>query len=37
MVQLRYPLGLLLVEASAQQVGEQVVVAPPAPHLIQRH
>ena len=30
------PLGLLL-EAGAEQVGEQMVVAPPAAHLIQRH
>ena len=37
MVQARHPAGLLLLQAGAQQVGEQVVVAPPAAHLIQRH
>jgi hypothetical protein len=36
-VQLRHPLGLLLLQAGAEQVGEQVVKAPPAPHLVQRH
>jgi len=35
-VQLDHSLGLLLGEADAEQVGEQVVVAPPAAHLIQR-
>jgi hypothetical protein len=35
-VQLLHPLGPLLLEADAEQVGEQVVVAPPAPHLVQR-
>jgi hypothetical protein len=29
--------GLLPLKAGAQQLGEQLVVAPPAPHLIQRH
>ena len=36
-VQARHPVGLLLLQAGAEQVGEQVVVAPPAAHLIQRH
>ena len=36
-VQLRHPGGLLVLQAGAQQVGEQVMVAPPAAHLIQRH
>ena len=36
-VKLRGPAGLFLLQAGAQQVGEQVVVAPPAAHLIQRH
>jgi hypothetical protein len=36
-VQLGHPLGPLLGQADTQQVGEQVVVAPPAPHLVQRH
>ena len=37
-VQRRDPAGLLLLlQPGAQQVGEQVVVAPPAAHLIQRH
>jgi hypothetical protein len=36
-VQLRHALGLLSDKAGAEQVGEQLVVAPPAPHLIQRH
>ena len=31
-----HPLGLGLGEAGAEQVGEQLVVAPPAAHLIQR-
>ena len=35
-VQLRYAAGLLLLQAGAEQVGEQVVIAPPAAHLIQR-
>ena len=35
-VQLRLPAGLLLAQAGAEQVGEQVVIAPPAAHLIQR-
>ena len=30
------PAGLFLLQAGAEQVGEQVVVAPPAAHLIQR-
>ena len=34
-VQLRHPFGLLLLEAGPQQVGEQVVVAPPAADLVQ--
>ena len=37
MVQLGYPLGPLLLQAGAEQVGEQVVVAPPAAHVVQRH
>ena len=37
MVQGRHPAGLLLLQAGAEQVGEQVVIAPPAAHLIQRH
>ena len=36
-VQARDPAGSLLLQAGAQQVGEQVVVAPPAAHIIQRH
>jgi hypothetical protein len=36
-VQLRHPLGLPLLQAHPQQVGEQVVVAPPATHRIQWH
>ena len=35
-VQLRHPAGLLLLQAGAEQIGEQVMVAPPAAHLIQR-
>ena len=35
-VQLRQAAGLLLLQAGAEQVGEQVVIAPPAAHLIQR-
>ena len=35
-VHLRYASGLLFLQAGAEQVGEQVVVAPPAAHLIQR-
>ena len=35
-VQLGQASGLLLLQAGAEQVGEQVVVAPPAAHLIQR-
>ena len=35
-VQLLHPLGPLLLEADTEQVGEQPVVAPPAPHLVQR-
>ena len=35
-VQLRHAAGLLFLQAGAEQVGEQVVVAPPAAHLIQR-
>ena len=37
MVQGRHPAGLFLPQPGAEQVGEQVVVAPPAAHLIQRH
>ena len=33
----RNPAGPLLLHAGAEQVGEQMVVAPPAAHLIQRH
>jgi len=36
-VQLRYLAGLFGLQAGAEQVGEQVVVAPPAADLIQRH
>ena len=36
-VQLRHPAGLFGLQAGAEQVGEQVVVAPPAADLIQRH
>ena len=35
-VQLRRAAGLFLLQAGAEQVGEQVMVAPPAAHLIQR-
>ena len=37
MVQARHRAGLFPLQAGAEQVGEQVVVAPPAAHLIQRH
>ena len=36
-VQRRHPTGLLSLQPGAQQIGEQVVIAPPAAHLIQRH
>jgi hypothetical protein len=36
-MQLRHPAGLFGLQEGAEQVGEQVVVAPPAAHLIQRH
>jgi hypothetical protein len=36
-VQRRHPPRLLLLQAGVQQVGEQVVVAPPATHLVQRY
>jgi hypothetical protein len=36
-VQPGHPLGPLALQAGAQQVGEQLVVAPPAAHRIQRH
>ena len=36
-MQLRHAVGLLFLQAGAEQVGEQVVVAPPAAHLIQRN
>ena len=36
-MQLRHSGGLFLLQAGAKQIGEQVVVAPPAAHLIQRH
>ena len=36
-VKARNPAGPLLLQAGAEQVGEQVVVAPPAAHLIQRY
>jgi hypothetical protein len=36
-VQHRQPLGPLLPETGAEQVGEQVVVAPPAAYLVERH
>jgi hypothetical protein len=35
-VQSRHPAGLFGLQAGAEQVGEQVMVAPPAAHLIQR-
>ena len=35
-VQLRRAAGLFLLQAGAEQVGEQVVITPPAAHLIQR-
>ena len=35
-MQLRDPAGLFPLQAGAEQVGEQLVVAPPATHLIQR-
>ena len=35
-VQLAHPLGILLLQAGAEQIGEQRVVAPPATHLVQR-
>jgi hypothetical protein len=34
-VQLQHPLGLLALQPGAKQVSEQLVVAPPAPHLVQ--
>ena len=36
-VQFLHPARPFCLQASAQQVGEQAVVAPPAAHLIQRH
>jgi hypothetical protein len=36
-VQFLHPARPSCLQASAQQVGEQAVVAPPAAHLIQRH
>jgi hypothetical protein len=36
-VQRLHPAGLLSLQPGAQQIGEQVMVAPPAAHLIQRH
>ena len=36
-VQCRHPGGPFLLQPGAEQVGEQVVVAPPAAHLIQWH
>ena len=36
-MQLREPRRLLLLQARAQEVGKQMVVAPPAPHLVHRH
>ena len=35
-VQRGYAAGLLLLQAGLEQVGEQVVIAPPAAHLVQR-
>jgi hypothetical protein len=35
-VQRRHPLGPLARQTGAEQVGEQLVVAPPATHLVQR-
>ena len=34
-MQLEHPLGLLARQPAAEQIGEQLVVAPPAAHLIQ--
>jgi hypothetical protein len=36
-MQPRHPLGLLPRKAGAQQLGEQLMVAPSTTHLIQRH
>lgn len=36
-MQLGNPLRLLLLQAGAEQVREQVVIAPTAAHLVQRH
>ena len=36
-VQHRHPVRPLLLQAGTEQIGEQVMVAPPAPHFIQRH
>ena len=36
-VQARPPAGPLLLQPGAEQIGEQMMVAPPAAHLIQRH
>ena len=36
-VQRRHPAGLLGLQPGAQQIGEQLVVAPPAAYFIQRH
>ena len=36
-MQLGHPLRLLLLQTGAKQIGEQVVVAPPAAHLVERH
>jgi hypothetical protein len=35
-VQFRHPFGPLLVQAGAEQIGEQLVVAPPAAVLVER-
>ena len=36
-MQLWHPAGLVLLQPGAEQIGEQMVVTPPAAHLIQRH
>ena len=35
-MELRHPLGVPLGQAGTEQVGEQMVVAPPAAHLVER-
>jgi hypothetical protein len=36
-MQVRHPVGLFLLQASLEQVGEQMVVPPPPAYLIERH